>query len=63
MQDENRTKTFFMVLGLAAFVSLGAACMGLLGGETKGKATPAAATPCEGLEGQARTDCETSRPR
>lgn len=54
MQTENRTKTFFMVLSLAAFVGLGAACMSLFKSDTP----KPAATSCEGLAGQAKTDCE-----
>lgn len=55
MQAESRTKTFLMVLSLAAFMGLGAACMSLFGSD----APKPAATSCDGLSGQARTDCES----
>lgn len=53
LEPENKTKTFFMVLSLAAFVGVGAACFGLF-------RTPPPSTDqrCEGLTGQAKIDCE-----
>lgn len=63
MERENRTKTFFMVAGLAGFLGVGVACMGLFGGDSKPAPKPAAATNCDGLEGQAKADCQKTPTR
>ena len=63
MQGESRTRTFFMVLGLAAFVGIGAACFTLMGNDSDSKGKPGATASCDGLEGQAKTDCEARRQR
>jgi hypothetical protein len=55
MEPESRVKSFLMVLGLAAFAGAGIACFGLF----RSSAPEPAPTACEGLEGQARTDCES----
>lgn len=59
MEPESRTKTFLMVLGLAAFMGVGAACFSLF------RSHPPTPVPssCEGLQGQARTDCENQQGR
>jgi hypothetical protein len=59
MQTESRAKTFFHVLCLAAFISVGAACFGLF---TSDSPKPAASS-CEGLSGSAKTDCESRQER
>lgn len=51
-------KTTLMVLGLAAGVAAATACSGLFA-ETSTK--PSAQQSCDGLEGQAKLDCEKNR--
>ncbi len=63
MQTENKTKTYLMVAGLAAFVGIGAACFGLFGPDEKPASKPAAAQSCDSLTGQDRADCEKSQAR
>lgn len=60
MEDESRTRTFFMVLALAAFVAVGAACFGLF---RTSEPPPSSQDACAGLEGQAKIDCEKSQDR
>lgn len=50
-------KTVVMILGLAAFTGASVACFGLFSDNRDG----ARKESCEGLSGQARTDCE-ARP-
>jgi hypothetical protein len=47
-------KTFVMLLSLALVTAAGAACFGMFGSDEK----PAAQPSCEGLQGQAKIDCE-----
>ena len=47
-------KTIVMVSSLAFVVAAGAACFGMFGSD-ESKAPPAS---CEGLQGQAKLDCE-----
>lgn len=47
-------KTLVMVLGLAAFTGASVACFGLFQDRSRPES-------CEGLTGQARTDCEARR--
>ncbi len=58
MAAESRIKTFGMVLGLAAFVGMGAACFSLF--KSDPKPTQGA---CSELEGQAHAECERRRER
>jgi hypothetical protein len=46
-------KTIVMVVGLAAFTGASVACFGLFSSNDR-----PARESCEGLSGQARTDCE-----
>lgn len=48
-------KTIVMLLSLAFVTGAGVACFGLFGSDTD---KPAAPTSCEGLQGQAKIDCE-----
>ena len=52
-------KTIVMVVGLAVFTGASVACFGLFSSNDR------PAQSCEGLSGQAKTDCEQakSRPR
>ncbi len=59
MQTESRTKTFFMVFSLAAFIGVGAACFGLFKSDSPKPAT----SSCDGLSGSAKTDCESRQGR
>lgn len=64
METESRTKTFFMVLGLAAFVGIGAACFSMFGGGSSGPSDrPASESSCSDLEDQAKVDCEQRQGR
>jgi hypothetical protein len=47
-------KTIVMLLSLALVTAAGAACFGLFGSDEN----KPAATSCEGLQGQAKIDCE-----
>jgi hypothetical protein len=51
-------KTIVMLLTLAFVTGAGVACFGLFGSDDD---KPTAA--CEGLEGQAKTDCEARQKR
>ncbi len=54
-------KTIVMVVGLAVFAGASVACFGLSSNRDR-----AVESSCEGLSGQAKTDCEqakSSRPR
>jgi hypothetical protein len=53
-------KTLVMVVGLAAFTGASVLCFGLVSGSRPAEES------CEGLSGQAKTDCEgrkAARPR
>ncbi len=63
MQAESRTKTFFMVLSLAAFMGAGSACFALFDAVFGSDAPGPAQDSCEELEDQARADCEKRRER
>jgi hypothetical protein len=47
-----------MLAGLAAVVAFGTACFGMF---SDSKDKPAAVQSCEGLEGQAKIDCEKNK--
>lgn len=56
-------KTTVMLLGLAAVFASGLACAKIfdsVSGRKDEAAVPVAATPCAGLTGQAKADCEQS---
>lgn len=50
-------KTTIMVLGLAAVMAGGVACFGMFSDTSKDPAAIEAS--CDGLEGQAKVDCES----
>ena len=49
-------KTIVMVIGLAVFTGASVACFGLFSSRDR-----PAEESCEGLSGQAKTDCEKSK--
>jgi hypothetical protein len=50
-------KTLVMLLSLAFVTGAGAACFGMFGSDDKKPAT----TSCDGLQGQAKIDCEKNQ--
>lgn len=53
-------KTTIMLLGLAAVMSAGIACFGMF--SSKSSDSAAIEKSCDGLEGQAKIDCEKRKP-
>jgi hypothetical protein len=56
-------KTAWMLLGLASVFGAGIACFGLFSSAPIDRGAEPVLESCEGLEGQARTDCERGRGR
>ncbi len=52
-------KTTMMLLGLAGVMAAGVACFGMFSDKSKDPA--AIEKSCDGLEGQARIDCENGK--
>lgn len=52
------TKTAIMLVGMAAVLGGGIACFGMFSSSTDPHEPPASTKSCEGLQGQAKIDCE-----
>ena len=59
MEAESRTKTILMTLGLAAFVSVGAACFGLLRTDPPPADPASVEVSCEKPNGEIDPDCDS----